>query len=69
MSTPGGRSRIESVAGGQFNLAIVSDSETTLREVAGIELHLEPLHLNRFVSSAIHRLKLHGQSLGFTAAR
>ena len=49
IATPRGRSRIEGVAGGQFDLAIVTDGETTIREVAGIDLFIEPLHLDRFV--------------------
>lgn len=49
IATPRGRSRIEGVAGGQFDLAIVTDSETTIRDVAGIELFIEPLQRDRFV--------------------
>lgn len=49
IATPRGRSRIEGVAGGQFDLAIVTDSETVIRDTAGIELYVEPLHLDRFV--------------------
>jgi DNA-binding transcriptional LysR family regulator len=49
VATPRGRARIEGVAGGQFDLAIVTDSETVIRDAAGIELYIEPLHLDRFV--------------------
>jgi LysR family transcriptional regulator, positive regulator for ilvC len=49
IATPRGRARIEGVAGGQFDLAIVTDSETVIRDVAGIELYIEPLQLDRFV--------------------
>ncbi len=49
IATPRGRSRITGVAGGQFDLAIVTDNETEIREAAGIELYVEPLHQDRFV--------------------
>ncbi len=49
IATPRGRARIEGVAGGQFDLAIVTDSETVIRDAAGIELYIESLHLDRFV--------------------
>ncbi|MFY7874431.1 MAG: LysR substrate-binding domain-containing protein [Pirellula sp.] len=49
LATPRGKSRIEGVAGGQFDLAIVTDDEATIRDVAGIDLHIEPLHADRFV--------------------
>jgi LysR family transcriptional regulator, positive regulator for ilvC len=49
IATPRGRSRIEGVAGGQFDMAIVTDNETVIRDVAGIELYIEPLHYDRFV--------------------
>src|SRR5271168_2077427 len=43
LSTPRGRARIEGVAGGQFDLAIVTDSPTTIRKVARREMYIEPL--------------------------
>lgn len=49
IATPRGRSRIEGVAGGQFDLAIVTDSETTIRDIAGIDLFVEPLQRDRFI--------------------
>jgi DNA-binding transcriptional LysR family regulator len=52
LSTVRGRSRIEGVAGGQFDLAIVTDDEATIRDVAGIELHVESLLVDRFVVAA-----------------
>lgn len=52
VSTPRGRSRIEGVAGGQFGLAIVTDSEATIRDVAGIDLFIEPIAVDRFVLAA-----------------
>jgi LysR family positive regulator for ilvC len=52
LSTPRGKLRIEGVAGGQFDLAIVTDDEATIREVAGIDLHIEPLQSDRFVVAA-----------------
>jgi len=52
LSTPRGKARIEGVAGGQFDLAIVTDDEATIRDVAGIDLHIEPLRTDRFVVAA-----------------
>ena len=52
LSTPRGRSRIEGVAGGRFDLALVSDSETTIRKVAGREMFIEPLFEDHFVLAA-----------------
>jgi len=52
LSTPRGKARIEGVAGGQFDLAIVTDDEATIRDVAGIDLHIEPLQADRFVVAA-----------------
>ncbi len=52
LSTPRGKSRIEGVAGGQFDLAIVTDDDATIRDVAGIDLHIEPLQSDRFVVAA-----------------
>ncbi len=55
ISAPRGRSRIEGVAGGQFDLAIVTDGAATIHEMAGIELYVQPLHFDRFaiVGSAL----------------
>lgn len=52
LSTPRGKSRIEGVAGGQFDLAIVTHDEATIRDVAGIDLHIESLQSDRFVVAA-----------------
>lgn len=52
LSTPRGKSRIEGVAGGQFDLAIVTDDEATIRDVAGIDLHIETIQSDRFVVAA-----------------
>lgn len=52
ISTTRGRSRIEGVAGGQFDLAIVTDSEALIRDAAGIELFVEPIAIDRFVLAA-----------------
>ena len=59
LSTPRGKSRIEGVAGGQFDMAIVTDDEATIRDVAGIELHIEPLQSDRFVVAANPSPKSH----------
>jgi LysR family transcriptional regulator, positive regulator for ilvC len=47
-----GRSRIEGVAGGQFDLAIVTDSESMIRDIAGIELFVESISMDRLVLAA-----------------
>jgi DNA-binding transcriptional LysR family regulator len=52
LSTPKGRTRIEGVAGGQFDLAIVTDSPTTIRKVAGREMYVEALYDDHFVLAA-----------------
>ena len=49
IASPRGRARIEGVAGGQFDMAVVTDNESVIREVAGIELYVEPLNVDRFV--------------------
>lgn len=49
ITTPRGRARIEGVAGGQFDMAVVTDNETVIRDIAGIELYVEPLRSDRFV--------------------
>jgi len=59
LSTTRSRSRIQGVAGGQFDLAIVTDSEATIREVAGIELFVEPIARDRFMLAANLGSKCH----------
>ncbi|HBE62168.1 MAG TPA: hypothetical protein DDX19_05255 [Rhodopirellula baltica] len=49
VSTTRGKARIVGVAGGQFDLAIVTDNEATIRDVAGMELFVEPIAVDRFV--------------------
>lgn len=51
-STTRSKARIEGVAGGQFDLAIVTEDEATIREMAGIDLHIEALQADRFVVAA-----------------
>ncbi len=36
-------------AGGQFDMAVVTDNETVIRDIAGLELYVEPLRSDRFV--------------------
>jgi len=52
LSTPRGRTRIEGVAGGQFDLAIVTDTPTTIRKVARREMYVESLFDDHFVLAA-----------------
>ncbi len=52
LSTPRGRRRIEGVAGGQFDLAVVTDSPATIRKVARREMYIEPLFDDHFVLAA-----------------
>jgi DNA-binding transcriptional LysR family regulator len=52
LSTPRGRVRIEGVAGGQFDLAIVTDSPTTVRKLARREMYIERLFDDHFVLAA-----------------
>jgi DNA-binding transcriptional LysR family regulator len=49
LSTPRGRARIEGVAGGQFDFAVVTDNPTTIRKVARREMYIEPLFDDHFV--------------------
>ena len=49
VSTTRGKARIVGVAGGQFDLAIVTDNEATIRDIAGMELFVEPIAVDRFV--------------------
>jgi LysR family positive regulator for ilvC len=52
LSSPRGRARIEGVAGGQFDLALVTDSPTTIRRVARREMYIETLFDDDFVLAA-----------------
>ena len=63
LSTFRGKSRIEGVAGGQLDLAIVTDDEATIRDVAGIDLHIEPLCSDRFVVAANPKAKTASKSV------
>ncbi len=49
VSTPRGKARIEGVAGGQFDLAMVTDSEATIQRIARMELYIETIFTDRFV--------------------
>lgn len=49
LSTPRGKGRIEGVAGGQFELAIVTDSPTTVQRIARMELYVELLFEDELV--------------------
>ena len=49
VSTPRGKSRIEGVAGGQFDMAIVTDSPSTIRRIARVDLYIETLFEDSFV--------------------
>ena len=52
LSTPRGRARIEGVAAGQFDLAVVTDSPATIRKVARREMYVEQLFNDHFVLAA-----------------
>ncbi len=52
LSTPRGRVRIEGVAGGQFDLAVVTDGPTTIRKLARREMYIERLFDDHFVLAA-----------------
>jgi DNA-binding transcriptional LysR family regulator len=52
MSTPRGKARIEGVAGGQFDLAVVTDSPATIHQVARREMYIETLFADRFLLAA-----------------
>lgn len=52
ISTPRGKARIEGVAGGQFDLAIVTDSPATIHQHARREMFIETLLEDRFVLAA-----------------
>ena len=49
LSTPRGRARIEGVAGGKFDLAVVTDSPSAIRQIARVDLYVESLFEDRFV--------------------
>lgn len=49
LATPRGKARIEGVAGGQFDMAIVTDSPATIHRIARMELYIETLFEDRFV--------------------
>jgi LysR family positive regulator for ilvC len=49
ISTPRGKVRIEGVAGGQFDLAVVTDSPATIRQIARVDLHIHNLFDDQFV--------------------
>lgn len=52
LSTPRGKARIEGVAGGQFDLAIVTDSPATIRQIARVDLYIQTLFDDRLVLAA-----------------
>ena len=52
ISTPRGKARIEGVAGGQFDLAVVTDSPATIHQHARREMFIETLFEDRFVLAA-----------------
>lgn len=52
LSTPHGRTRIEGVAGGQFDLAIVTDAIPIIRKIARREMYIESLFDDQFVLAA-----------------
>jgi LysR family positive regulator for ilvC len=49
VSTPRGKARIEGVTGGQFDMAIVTDSPATIQRIARMELYIETIFADRFV--------------------
>ena len=49
LATPRGKARIEGVAGGQYDMAIVTDSPATIHRIARMELHIETLFEDHFV--------------------
>jgi LysR family positive regulator for ilvC len=52
VSTPRGKARIQGVAGGQFDLAVVTDSTATIHRAAGREMYVEELFQDRLVLAA-----------------
>ena len=52
LSTPRGRKRIEGVAAGQYDLAVVTDSPSTIRKIARREMFIEQLFDDHFVLAA-----------------
>jgi len=49
VSTPRGKARIEGVAGGQFEFAVVTDSPAVIHRIAKREMFVEELFYDRFV--------------------
>jgi DNA-binding transcriptional LysR family regulator len=49
ISTPRGKARIEGVAAGQFDFAIVTDSPATIRQIARGEVYIETLFEDLYV--------------------
>jgi DNA-binding transcriptional LysR family regulator len=49
LSTPRGRTRIEGVAGGQFDLAIVTDGPAAILKIARREMFMDPLFDDHFL--------------------
>jgi DNA-binding transcriptional LysR family regulator len=49
LSTPRGRRRIEGVAGGQFDLVLVTDAVPAIRKIARREMYIESLFDDHFV--------------------
>ena len=54
LSTPRGKTRIEGVAGGQFDLAIVTDNPTTIRQIARSIFIFRSCLMTGWCSLAIH---------------
>jgi LysR family positive regulator for ilvC len=52
LSTPRGKARIEGVAGGQFDLAIVTDSPAAVRKIARREMFIQAIQQDSFVLAA-----------------
>ena len=52
IATQRGKTRIEGVAGGRFDLAVVSDSAATIHQIARREMCVESLFEDRFVLAA-----------------
>ena len=52
LSTPRGKARIEGVAGGQFDLAVVTDTPAMIHQLARREMFIETLFEDRFVLAA-----------------
>jgi len=57
IATPRGKARIEGVAGGQFDLAVVTDTPATIRQIARREMFIETLFDDRFVLAGLSSSK------------